>query len=120
MEQLINKSALVSEIESEIKKLRSNLEICKTENDSKTMNLFIGCYNRVLSLLDALAVKEVDLEHLEQEVEDFCYKFDDRKDKLYDMAPRDKNIMANPTWSNFAMQLAEHFFELGLKVQKGE
>ena len=34
--------------------------------------------------------------------------------------PHDKNIMTNPTWSNFAMQLAKHFFELGLKTQKGE
>ena len=39
----------------------------------------------------------------------------DRKDKWYDMTPHDKNIMVNPTWSNFAMQLAKHFFELGLK-----
>ena len=63
---------------------------------------------------------EVDLEHLEQEVKDFCYKFDDRKDKWYDMTPHDKNIMISPTWSNFVMQLAKHFFVLGLKAQKGE
>lgn len=68
--------------------------------------------------LNYLEVKEVDLEHLEQEVKDFCYKFDDRKDKWYDMTPHNKNIMVNPTWSNFAMQLAKHFFELGLKAQK--
>ena len=69
---------------------------------------------------DALEVKEVDLERLEQEVKDFCYEYDDRKEKWYNMTPHDKNIMANPTWANFAMNIAKHFFELGLKAQKGE
>lgn len=62
MAQYINKDALVAEIESEIKKLHSNLEICKTENDSKTMNLFIGCFSRVLSLIDTQEVKEISNE----------------------------------------------------------
>ena len=70
--------------------------------------------------MKANAPEEVDLEHLEQEVKDFCYRFDDRKDKWYDMTPHDKNLMVLPTFANFAMQLAKHFFELGLKAQTGE
>ena len=67
MAHLIDKDALVAEIESKIKKLRSNLEICKTENDRKTISLYIGCYNGILSILDTLEVKEVDLDNFVKE-----------------------------------------------------
>jgi len=66
--------------------------------------------------IDTLEVKEVNLEHLEQEVKDFCYEYDDRKEKWYNMTPHDKNITVNPTWANFAMSIAKHFFELGMQV----
>ena len=107
MEQYINKSALVAEIEKRIKVLQEN----PYENHKTICHL-----DSVKQSVNSLKVKEVNLEHLEQEVKDFCYKFDDRKDKWYDMTPHDKNIMVNPTWSNFAMQLAKHFFELGLNA----
>ena len=115
MVHLIDKDALVAEIKRR-KELVSDPILLGND-------LMIGernAYFNLLSFIDTLEVKEVDLEHLEQEVKDFCYKFDDRKDKWYDMTPHDKNIMTNPTWSNFAMQLAKHFFELGIKAQKGE
>lgn len=69
MAYLIDKDALVAEIKSKIETLHSNLKICKTENDRKTMSLYIGCYNGILSILDTLAVKEADTWHL-QEKED--------------------------------------------------
>lgn len=64
--------------------------------------------------------KEVDLEHLEQAVKDFCYEYDDRKEKWYELCPNDKKLLYNPTWANFAMSIAKHFFKLGLKAQKGK
>ena len=72
------------------------------------------------STINTLEVKEVDLEHLEQEVKDFCYEYDDRKEKWYELCPNDRKLLQNPTWANFAMSIAKHFFELGLKAQKGE
>ena len=113
--KLIDKDALVAEIESLLDKGRYHEEYDCAYRDGNNDAL-----DALKGKLNTLEVKEVDLEHLEQEVKDFCYKFDDRKDKWYDMTPHDKNIMVNPTWSNFAMQLAKHFFELGLNAQKGE
>ena len=63
-----------------------------------------------------LEVKEVGLPNFEQEVKDFCYDFDDRKEAWYKMTPHDQNLMVSPTFANFAMQLAKHFFELGMRV----
>ena len=104
MAHLINKDALVAEIDRRIIDAPIN---------------YIGhqrvwAYNDVKDILNTLEVKEVDLEHLEQEVKDFCYKFDDRKEKWYETTPQDKNVLTKPTWSNFAMELAKHFFELGM------
>ena len=119
MEQYIPKSAVVAEIERRIKNLYP-----KEGQGMVITKILKDHYEDLLSFIDTSEVKEVDLEHLEQEVKDFCYKFDGRKDKWYDMTPHDKNIMISPTWSNFAMQLAKHFFELGMtagdKAQKGE
>lgn len=123
MVYLIDKDALVAEIEKRLEELNPKkgefmgrpLRSVNPKTFPRESEL-----EKLLLFLDTLEVKEVDLEHLEQEVKDFCYRFDDRKDKWYDMTPHDKNIMVNPTWSNFAMQLAKHFFELGLKAQKGE
>ena len=66
--------------------------------------------------LDTLEVKEVELERLEQEVKDFCYEYDDRKEKWYELCPNDRKLLYNPTWANFAMSIAKHFFELGMAV----
>lgn len=54
---------------------------------------------RILSFIDTLEVKEVDLE---KEINDY-------------------HITKKPTvWFNTLEEIAKHFFELGLKVQKGE
>ena len=119
--ELIDKSAIVAEI----KRFRKSNEQEEDKNYAQ-FEFDVSCgYDMALDdvekFINTLELKEVDLKHLEREVEDFCYKFDDRKDKWYDMTPHDKNIMTNPTWGNFAIQLAKHFFKLGLKAaQKGE
>ena len=108
MAQYIDKSPLVAEIESKIKKLRSNLEICKTENDRKTISLCIGCYNGILSILNNLEVKEVDLE---KEIEEHVLGMP--------MSEFTHESEVEGFW-DWAREEFRHFFELGIKAQKGE
>ena len=64
---------------------------------------------------------EVDLDveiNLGNEVENFCLEYDARKDAWYNMTPRDQKLLSNPTWLNFAINIARHFYELGLKARK--
>jgi hypothetical protein len=114
MAKYIDKDALVAEIERRMK------EITKEYQESKTIQYtLIGKINALENLLpfiNTLEVKEVDLESL---VKDFCYEYDDRKEKWYELCPNGKKLLYNPTWANFAMSIAKHFFELGLKTQKG-
>lgn len=58
---------------------------------------------------------EIDLE---KEVERFCLEYDSRKEVWFDMTPRDKKMLSIPTWSNFAADIAHHFYELGRKGNK--
>ena len=113
MAHLIDKDALVAEI--------NRLDALYHTSKSLSGELFI---EELLSFIDTLEAKEVDLEHLEQEVKDFCYEYDDRKEKWYELCPNDRKLLYNPTWANFAMSIAKHFFELGMsvsnKAQKGE
>lgn len=104
--KLIDKDALVAEIGKRRKNwwYGSSIE-AKYKREE--------CDN-ILSLIDTLEVKEVDLE---QEVKDFCERFDDRKEAWYNMTPHDQNLMVLPTFANFAMQLAKHFFELALSLK---
>ena len=62
MEQYINKSDLVVELEKRKKELETNILLAQERKDadaSKTMHLYIGCYNSILSFLDTLKTKEV-------------------------------------------------------------
>lgn len=90
MEQYIRKSAIVAEIERRI----NNLGLTLNEKE------FAVKYELkdVLSFLDALKVKEVDLE---KEIDIWYDKF---------------AINNKFDWNGFA----KHFFELGLNAQKGE
>ncbi len=113
--KLIDKDAVLAEIERLLDKgkYHDNYDCVFRDGNNAALYALKG-------RIDTLEVKEVDLEHLEQEVEDFCYRFDDRKEVWYNMTPHDKNLIVLPTFANFAMQLAKHFFELGLKARKGE
>ena len=67
------------------------------------------------------AQPEMDLAiNLWNEVENFCLEYDARKDAWYNMTPRDQKLLNNPTWLNFAMNIARHFYELGFKARKEE
>ena len=96
--KLIDKDLLVKEIKERIKKI----------TDMQNYNLVIvgirGGYEDILSFLDTLEVKEVDLE---KEIDEVIhnYKVNDHQHTSI--------CSADIEW------IAEHFLELGLKVQKG-
>ena len=91
--KLINKSALVAEIER-----RKEINKYRDTNDS----LFED--EAILSFIDTLEVKEVDLD-------DYYHKF---------LEKEWFSKHCNRTISEMMAFTAKHFFELGLKVQKGE
>lgn len=85
MKEYIDKSAVITEIEKR-----------RSRNSKNKLNLAAAFEdNYLLSFLDTLEVKEVDLE---KELKDF--------------------IKCDNVRSMF--EVAEHFFELGLRAQKGE
>ena len=100
--KLIDKDALVAEIN---RIMNEQQEICKADAalgknpDSKNIEV-IYQFQQFVKFLDTLEVKEVDLE---KEYED--YVVDD---------PIFGNFIANDT---MGMNLAKHFFELGIKAQ---
>ena len=98
MEQYISKSALVAETN----KLTRENELYLDENTSDAVRFQkTGAYSVLCDLrhfIDTLEVKEVDLD-FEQE--------------LYKAFGQVKDF-------TLGMRIAKHFFELGLKAQKGE
>lgn len=102
MEQYISKSALVAEIERRrdlhykyyMKNGRGSIAECKYDEDKE-----------ILSFIDTLKVKEVDYRPIDKDFErdavNFCM------DNALNTTPR------------IAKTIAKHFFELGLKAQKG-
>ena len=94
MANLIDKDALVAEIEKRI-------------NFNRTLNLHsrVDECNAILSFINTLEIKEVDLEH---EVESYW--------KQCDMTwCRDAYSMTHIR--SMLSDIAKHFFELGLKVK---
>ena len=100
MEQYISKSALVAEIERRIKRFRE-------EKDAVSI-VKTNTYKGILSLIDPLEVKEVDLEH---EVESYW--------KQCDMTwCRDAYSMTHIR--SMLSDIAKHFFSLGMQVSNKE
>lgn len=102
MAQYIDKSALVAEI-------KRRIDLLKT-NESGVFHTFasemiIIEYENILSFLDTLEVKEADLN---KEIEDVKHNY------KVDNNQHTSICSADIEW------LAKHFFELGLKAQKGE
>ena len=105
MEQYIDKSAVVAEIERRITAYQKNFDkadnkIARLSTDGRMQSL-----KELLSFLDTLEVKETpDSADLEQEIENELER----------------------TWygkyldTDKFRESAKHFFELGLKAQKGE
>lgn len=116
MARLTDKDALVAEIERlrEVQPLDEFQPKEQNKIDWLAGKLFT--INSLDSFIDTLEVKEVDLEGL---VKDFCYEYDNRKEIWYELCPNDRKLLHNPTWANFAMSIAKHFFELGVKAKQG-
>ena len=115
MTQLINKSALIAEIEKVIDEpAPSHDQQCPWED---------GCYcglNKVENIINSLEVKEVNLEkEIKNGIDSlsnlYCYMEDlfngNEEEGVYPIPEKVKNEL---------FEFAKHFFELGLKAQKGE
>lgn len=91
MKQYINKSDIVEEIERRIKEI----------DEIGTYLSPKGVLINLLCRLDTLKVKEVDLEYEIEKVKKMQKNFDIKNDTIIEFC-------------------AKHFYELGLKAQKGE
>lgn len=104
--KLINKAAVVAEIEARYNESLKRAKII----DAEYWNAKADAYRNVLVIVDdTLEVKEVDLE---EEI-----------NRFWDSCAKHKNERGgNVIWSNKleVEVLARHFFELGLSAQKGE
>ena len=100
MAQYINKSVLVTEIERRIK---TNKECMLGLRNLDYYQGKVDALNDTISFLNTLEVKEVDLE---KEINDYFITVD-----LYE---------GEKITENTFRKIAKHFFELGLKAQKGE
>ena len=101
MANLINKDALVAEIEKLIKK-----------NDAydKPSHIADVCYNEILSFLNTLEVKEVDLE---KEIDDYT---NSNFSECYDGVLLSDASSMELTLLDVA-PMARYFFELGLNAK---
>ena len=99
MKQYIPKAAVVAEIERRIKQFVNEINtLLKNSDNTKELRSRIIMCKEVLSFINTLEVKEVDLE---KEIEK-CLK---------------RHSMLAVGKKDFT-DIAKHFFELGLKVQK--
>ena len=100
MEQYISKTALVAEI----KRLIKHSEMVADHNTQITelVSRELDALYNLISFLDTLEVKEVDLE------------------KEYDNEFFKDPVFCKLVNRNAGISIAKHFFELGLKAQRGE
>lgn len=121
--KLIDKAALVAEIGRRIKECDKLADAAADNNLSNTLQaneLLIRQYTSLLYFIDTLEAKEVDFE---KEIKDgidnlcnlYCYMedlFDGKEEEgVYPIPEKVKKEL---------IEFAKHFFELGVKVQKGE
>jgi hypothetical protein len=125
MEKYIKKSALVAELE----KLISNGKLkCQQSQENNNQESYVAwsehvaTCGKILSLIKTLEVKEVDLE---KEIEEYAYSLPHGttgscfyvSDKRLPIA---RKFGIKHDWDYVAVEnIAEHFFELGIKAQKG-
>ena len=108
MKQYIDKDALVAEIERLVSNGKVKCQQTQKNNDQLSYIAWsehIATCGKILSIIDTLEVKEVDLEKEIVEVK-HNYKVDDNRHTTI--------CSADIEW------IAEHFFELGIKAQRGE
>lgn len=104
MEQYISKAALVAEIEGRLSLLEGSTGHPEVV---KRVEGVIKAYKSILSFLDTLEVKEVDLENETQKILDKHFFYPEEDDELKE-TPK------------LARYIAKHFFQLGLNTQKGD
>ena len=103
MAHLIDKDALVAEIEKEIKDIYAGREYVGIPSWEERE---IDGLEKAIEILNTLETKEVDLE---KEKDDYWNKLCDSE--FGELLERDAK------WFD---DIAKHFFELGFKAQKGE
>jgi len=107
--KLIDKDALIAEIKRRINEI--NLDSIEDWRYRLQREHDIEVMKNILSLIDTLEVKEVDLEkHLKEDIEDVFF---------------DLNGVAVKGATHYLTvedikDIAKHFYELGIKAQKGE
>ena len=104
MEQYIDKSALVAEIEKRMQELHptNTHQMQVGEKTSRDVLMWLNALTWVLEIIDTLEVKEVDLE---KEIDEVIHNYKLNNHKHTSICSVDID------W------IAEHFFELGIKVQ---
>lgn len=113
MAKYIDKDALAAEIER-LKADALQKSQCKRSGLERILHQ-IGAYNKILSFINTLEVKGVDFG---TEV----YKYIDEHFNVYDdgnqtLQTKDKKSLIGMV---DVENIAKHFFELGIKAQKGE
>ena len=122
--EFINKDNLISKIKSRISKYKRKYEeLTKYEisEAATSIDQRIRELEEILFIIDTTTDMDtsilLDGNDFSNMVQDFCYEYDDRKEKWYELCPQDRKIISNPTWENFAMNLAKKFFNLGQKYK---
>ena len=116
MKKLIDKSAVVAEIE---KRLHANGAFNEVSDEAWAEDVgMCNAYKSILSFLDTLDVKEVDLgQEIKNGIDNlsnlYCYMEDlfngNEEEGVYPIPEKVKNEL---------MEFAKYFFELGFKTQK--
>lgn len=126
MAKYIPLDAVLAEIEKIIADETESIkcfERRRNVSEVQRSNARIGVLTHLRSLLDTLEVKEVDLE---KEIEKYAYSLPHSATGATIYVSDIKSPIAREfgikhDWSyEYVEQIAEHFFELGLKAQKGE
>ena len=104
MGKYISKAAVVAEIEKKLQDLITCKENTSFTEQRVVLWAKIDMCNEIFSILDTLEVKEVDLD---REIRRYRMRnpiIQHKEESLYD----------------YMTNVAKHFFELGIKTQKGE
>lgn len=109
MEQYINKAALVAWIESQIDSLERNSGCSGIFGETQ-----MAVYDKLYSFLNTTEVKEVDIN---KEISNYL---DNHNLNIQDGGRIVFNNGDTPNFLCDFRDIAKHFFELGIKAQKGE
>ena len=116
MKRLIDKDALIAEIENiiadETESIKS-FEHRKNVSEMQKTNARIDVLMHIRSLLDTLETKDVNFEReLGKYVSDGIHRF-------YPNEGDDYYNMDSVVWQDYVIETAEHFYELGMQAKEG-